>query len=332
MQQKASRGREKKRAEVKQRLLDAAARIVGDEGYSSSSIARITSMAGVAHGTFYNYFPSQQDLFDELLPNLGDRLLREIRQATGPENDFWLREEIGFRTFFRFVQTYPQFYRILNEAETFATRGYQQHIANMVGRYIRAVRRGIAVGTLRAMNESEIEAVVYTLLAARNYLCMRYALTGPLPEFVTDTYMQLIRHGLAADVQEADCAARQIRVTEVHPNQLDLVWNVRRVEESGADIHYEGALARSLKSGDVATLAQLVADFANHMLLTDAPIRISSVTLVPGTIEAKPFSIVRARVSNLGNGTWSLQMSSSTAEGSAFHASCIVYGTPAEPQ
>lgn len=330
MQQVEGRGRERKRAEVKQRLLDAAARIVGDEGYSSSSIARITSMAGVAHGTFYNYFPSQQDLFDELLPNLGNRLLREIRQAIGPEKDFWRREEIGFRTFFRFVQSYPQFYRILNEAETFATKGYQKHIANMVGGYIRAVRRGVAEGTLRGMTENEIEAVVYTLLAARNYLCMRYALTGPLPEFVTDTYMQLIRYGLAANVQQAESADRQLSVPALQTDEIDLVWNVRQVQQTGADIYYEGALAQLMKTGDVASMARLVAEFAGHVLATHAPVRISSLTLTPGPVEARPFSIVKAKVTDLGTGTWSLQVSSSAAEGSAFHASCIAQAAPAQ--
>jgi len=45
-------------------LLDAAGEVVGELGYQDASVARITSQAGVAQGTFYNYFNSRQDLFD----------------------------------------------------------------------------------------------------------------------------------------------------------------------------------------------------------------------------------------------------------------------------
>src|SRR3990172_2023132 len=37
-------------------LLDAAAAVVGESGYASAAVSRITARAGVAQGTFYNYF------------------------------------------------------------------------------------------------------------------------------------------------------------------------------------------------------------------------------------------------------------------------------------
>ncbi|MGE3594128.1 MAG: TetR/AcrR family transcriptional regulator [Dehalococcoidia bacterium] len=51
--------------------MQAAADVVGEEGYTAASIAKITARAGVAHGTFYSYFDDRQQLFDVLLPFVG---------------------------------------------------------------------------------------------------------------------------------------------------------------------------------------------------------------------------------------------------------------------
>ncbi|MFH5926334.1 helix-turn-helix domain-containing protein [Roseomonas xinghualingensis] len=56
---------------MRRALFDAAARVAGEFGYAEASIARSTEAAGVAQGTFYNYFASRQDFLDQLLPARG---------------------------------------------------------------------------------------------------------------------------------------------------------------------------------------------------------------------------------------------------------------------
>ena len=53
-------------------LFQAAAYVVGKHGYANASIGRITERCGLAQGTFYLYFDSRQDLFDQLLPAVGE--------------------------------------------------------------------------------------------------------------------------------------------------------------------------------------------------------------------------------------------------------------------
>ena len=69
--QRAKKTRAQKSVEARAALLQAAAEIVGEYGYADASITRITQRANLAQGTFYNYFASRQDIFDELLPVLG---------------------------------------------------------------------------------------------------------------------------------------------------------------------------------------------------------------------------------------------------------------------
>jgi len=182
-------------------LFRAAAKIVGDLGYADASITRITDEANVAQGTFYNYFKSRQELNNKLLPVLGDNLLDYIREQVGGISDGLMREEAGFRAFFRYLLETPEFYRILNEAEIYAPKAYKAHMANMVNSYVQALSHSRKEGLLPGYDERELEVIAYILLSARNYLSMRYSYeegaVHPVPEWVVNTYMKMISGGFS---------------------------------------------------------------------------------------------------------------------------------------
>lgn len=55
------------REERDRQLLDVAASVFAERGFRNASVAAITERAGVAHGTFYNYFESKEDVFLQLI-------------------------------------------------------------------------------------------------------------------------------------------------------------------------------------------------------------------------------------------------------------------------
>lgn len=192
--------RAEKTEETRHRLLRAAADIIGDEGYAKATIAKITTRADLSLGTFYTYFENRDDLFDQLLPLMGADMIGHIRERTREAPDVLAQEEAGLRAFFQFMEANPGFYRLLNEAETMAPRAYQQHFQNTTERYVRALRRGKANGELAAYADDELETLVYILMAARNYLIMRYRFSGRAPEELNEkvlrTYMKFVSGGL----------------------------------------------------------------------------------------------------------------------------------------
>lgn len=185
---------------TRERLFQAATEIVGEEGYAETSIAKITARAKVALGTFYNYFDSRQDLLDQLLPTLGQDLLAVIRLRVAKIDNPQTRERARLQAFFDYLVSNPHFYRILNEAEMFAPRGFQQHMQNMAAGYQRALKHEAKRGRLQPYTKQELEAVTFILLAARNYLSMRYSYVRGrvrrVPQAVIDAYMKLITEGL----------------------------------------------------------------------------------------------------------------------------------------
>ena len=116
--------RAQKSEEARAALFQAAAEIVSEYGYVDASISRITQHANLAQGTFYNYFTSRQDIFDQprfRLPAPRDAGRYPERAIMG--RTFLEREELAFRAFFDFLKKAPYFLRILNEVEISVLRG-----------------------------------------------------------------------------------------------------------------------------------------------------------------------------------------------------------------
>jgi AcrR family transcriptional regulator len=178
-------------------LLEGAAAVVGEQGYAGASIALITQRAGLAQGTFYLYFESREDLFDQLLPEVGQELLDFLGERVHGAKDIFDMEEKAFRASCVFLAIHPGFYRILNEAEAVAPKAYEKHFNNVARRYLQALKRAHADGGVKGYGEREIEVLVYMLMGARSYINVRYGkeLAGrkKIPKWIVEAYMKVVR-------------------------------------------------------------------------------------------------------------------------------------------
>lgn len=183
---------------IERRLFDAAIQVVGADGYAEATVSRITNIAGVAQGTFYNYFPSRQDLLDRLLPNVGARLLDYIKERLKPELSQLDRETMRFRCFFDFLDEVPEFLRILSDAQVFAPVAFERHMSMLAQNYMHALRED-GVSEDRFTDE-ELEVVVYALMGTRSYLCQKFSYTNNTvhrpPEAVFSAYRKLLGEAL----------------------------------------------------------------------------------------------------------------------------------------
>ncbi len=73
MSQSASRG-----FETRERILSAGKKVIFEKGFHSSRVSDITRKAGLAHGTFYIYFPAKEYLLLELLKTVREEMLNLI--------------------------------------------------------------------------------------------------------------------------------------------------------------------------------------------------------------------------------------------------------------
>jgi len=113
--------REQVLGQTRQRLLEAAAEEFARAGYPGANINTISTAAGYAKGTIYNYFPSKQALLLALLDLTAQQHLEFIVSQVRPEPDPAHRLELFYQAGFEFVTRYlPQarvVFNIINAAD-----------------------------------------------------------------------------------------------------------------------------------------------------------------------------------------------------------------------
>ncbi len=191
--------RAEKQTQIRAALLEAAAKVVGEVGYSAAMVSTITRRAGVAQGTFYNYFNSRQDLFDQLLPSMSNEMLDFIRKRSSGARSDTAREKLRFEAYFAYLRERPEFYRILYESELFAPGAFQKHIDVISEGYRRVLQRAVDAGDAHVVDPREYEVIAFMLMGARKYLSSRFVRSngaiGELPDFVTRAYMRFVCNG-----------------------------------------------------------------------------------------------------------------------------------------
>lgn len=179
----------------------AAIDIVGDEGYAAATVGKITTRCNVANGTFYNYFESQQDIFDQLLPFLGDLLTTHIKAQVDECLTGVTRDRARFVAYFDFCRKNPAFLRVLNEAEVFAPSAYRRHVVRLYEGYLHALERSVSKQEITGYAPEELPPVVFMLMGIRSYMTMLYQYnyvgrSTPSIEAMADVYEKLISFGL----------------------------------------------------------------------------------------------------------------------------------------
>lgn len=181
-------------------LLEAAGKVIGKYGYAGCTIARVTAKTKIAHGTFYLHFSSQQDLFDAVLPTLGERMLKLIAAAIHEPKDIIDLERRGFEENFAYLSKNNYMYRVLTEAELYAPKSFRQYMDGLANAYGRSLRRSKFGHQLDHFDDEELETIATMLIGARTYLLMRYGVINnvvkPLPKGKLESYLKFIAHGI----------------------------------------------------------------------------------------------------------------------------------------
>lgn len=202
------KSRAEKTRETRRKLLHAASELIGEEGYARATIAKITSRADLSLGTFYTYFKNREDLFDQLLPLMGNEMLDYVGERLKDLSDPLALEEAGLQAFFDFLLENPGFYRLLNEAETVVPAAFHRHFSNISKRYVLTLTRLKQTGYLEGYDPEEFEVLVYMLMAARNYLAMRYSSTikenKSQRDVIVRTYVKFVSSGFCYGIEDRE--------------------------------------------------------------------------------------------------------------------------------
>ncbi len=73
--------RERRKLEMRNRILSAALELFNQHGFADTTVVSICDKADIAHKTFFNHFPSHQELLREIASVYLDVLLGDIQEA-----------------------------------------------------------------------------------------------------------------------------------------------------------------------------------------------------------------------------------------------------------
>ena len=180
-------------AATRRKLIEAAEKVFGEVGYHDASVVKITEAAGVGGGTFYLYFATKKDVFDELVRDLNRRVRHAMKEASSQGTTRLEAELLGFGAYFAFTAEHPALYRIIRQAEFVSPEMLEYHYEKLAGGYAQALREAKEQGQV---GDIDPEVSAWALMAAGEMLGMRYILWGdgkPLPGGVWDELERLVR-------------------------------------------------------------------------------------------------------------------------------------------
>ncbi|MEV7527782.1 TetR/AcrR family transcriptional regulator [Agrococcus sediminis] len=220
--------RTKRGEQTKAKLLAAAEGVFAEQGYQAASISRITERAKVAQGTFYLYFESKLDLFEQLVDDLNRRVRKAMSDGAARGANRAEAEREGFREFFAFTAEHPALYRVVREAEYVSPGAMRSHYERIVEGYREGLERARANGEI---GEVDPEVAAWALMGVGEMIGMRYVLwptaesgpygsgATPVPDHVFDEMVAFVQRalGTAPAAPAASAPAGRTPATASHP-------------------------------------------------------------------------------------------------------------------
>ena len=160
------------------------------------SIADITRGAETALGTFYIYFASKEDIFRELVLEMGSLTRAAVTRAVAGAPDRLEAEKAGLRAFLQFAAERPSLYRIVEEARFADPEAYKAYFTGFAEAYAAQLTEAAARGQI-SRGDSEVRA--WALMGIAKTLGERFVLWDDAPaiDHVVDEAFALIRDGLS---------------------------------------------------------------------------------------------------------------------------------------
>lgn len=188
---KTARGRQ-----TRDKLLQAAEIEFGSQGFHDASVSSITKQAGVALGTFYNYFESKEEIYRALVGYMSHRVRSWIAARVADAPDRIAAERKGLQAYLEFVREHPGLYRIIAEAEFVANDAFMEHYRGIATSYTANLR---SASERHEIRDGDSEVWSWAIMGMMVFLGMRYGEWDQImdPADVARRAGDLLANGLA---------------------------------------------------------------------------------------------------------------------------------------
>jgi AcrR family transcriptional regulator len=187
---------QRRRAQTRRELLNAARRVLASKGYHRAKIADIAREADVGVGTFYLYYTTKEALFTELVEETARILKRQLDAVRAQVRDPRERSRASLEMFFQFAREHRELFRIVfgHGAE------FHDVVRRAQARFVADVRANLREGMTRGVfrrNRPEVLAPALIGMSDRvlSWWLEQEAVSLPA---VTESLLDFVFHGLGA--------------------------------------------------------------------------------------------------------------------------------------
>lgn len=190
-----------KRERTRRQLMRAALAVLNERGAAATTAQEVAAAAGLAHGTFYNYFATREELFEAIMLWLIESYSRHIDESCAHIADGAERMAIGNRRYVLFAHDSPDWAGML--------LGLQDAGARVVERIAPYPLRDLRLGLKQQRFRIASEAAALDLIAGTVLQAMRRVLAGGAGRAHAAATATTVLRGLGMDFDEAAAVARR---------------------------------------------------------------------------------------------------------------------------
>jgi len=170
--------REIQKQQVRERILDEALSLFSERGFEKTTVADIVGQCDIARGTFYNYFPDMNSLFDALINQLNQRIIEAIQHTRKQTDNLYDYLYGTFKSYFDLIGSEQMIqFHIVNQAYI-RQSSYQSDLIKVI---VKNLNRDLKSDlNIKAFNEKY------------EFLLLSYMLVGSPPELFLATHTTYI--------------------------------------------------------------------------------------------------------------------------------------------
>jgi AcrR family transcriptional regulator len=166
--------REFQKQKAREQILKQALILFSDNGLEKTTVADIVEKCDIARGTFYNYFPDINTLFDTLIDELNQNVVESIHHTRNSTNNLYDYLYGTFKSYFDLIST-PQMiqFHIINQAHI-RQSSYQSNLIKVIVKNLnRDLKSDLNIKSFNKKHE---------------FLLLSYMLVGTPPELFLATH------------------------------------------------------------------------------------------------------------------------------------------------
>lgn len=183
-------------------LLDAAVDVTGSKGMEAAKISDMTTAAGLANGTFYNYFQSKEEILQKIAMEVAIEVSRRLDAQMAGIDDGPTRIVTATAGFVDLTLTTPDWAAILFDAGTYLPEPRKDSF-----QYLRA---DIAIGIEQGAFKVEVDTFTVSQVVALISAAIRTQLAHGRNADLTRRLCINILRLLGLPVHKADKVVRQV--------------------------------------------------------------------------------------------------------------------------